>query len=153
MEPTPREAELLTLLQERDERIARQDKEIALLHQKVDALVRKIFGSSSEPFNPNQLDLFGANSPQVEEEPGKVCASCSGEAPRQKSKRREPSFPEDAPVEEIIIDPLEVQAEPEAYQCIGEEVSVQQTSRRAHSARCAPCAASMCAKGCRMPGR
>lgn len=129
-EPTIKE--LLEKLAERDEMISRRDERIAmlekqngLLQQKVDALVRKIFGSSSEPFNPNQLDLFGANSPQVEEEPGKVCASCSGEAPRQKSKRREPSFPEDAPVEEIIIEPLEVQAEPEAYQCIGEEVSVQ----------------------------
>ena len=109
----------------RDERIALLEKQNGLLKQKVDALVRKIFGSSSEPFNPNQQDFFQTNSSQVAEEPEKVCASCSGEAPRQKSKRREPRFPEDAPVEEIIIEPLEVQAEPAAYQYIGEEVSVQ----------------------------
>lgn len=129
-EPTRKEllaklAERDAMISQRDERIALLEKEIGLLNQKVDALVRKIFGSSSEAFNPNQLDLFGASAPVAPEESGKVCASCSGEAPRQKSKRREPRFPEDAPVEEIILDPLEVQAEPEAYQCIGQEVSVQ----------------------------
>lgn len=56
-EPTIKE--LLAKLAGRDERIAALEKENLLLQQKVDALVRKIFGSSSEPFNPNQADLFG----------------------------------------------------------------------------------------------
>jgi transposase len=129
-EPTIKEllaklAECDEIIARKDERIAFLEQEVGLLHQKVDALVRRIFASSSEPFNPNQMDLFGVTGPQTPEEPGKVSASCSEGAPRQKSKRREPRFPEDAPVEEIVIDPLEVQAEPEAYQYIGEEVSVQ----------------------------
>jgi len=122
-EPTIKE--LLLKLAERDERIAVLEKENMLLRQKVDALVKKIFGSSSEAFNPNQPDLFGFTPAAEAEAAGKVCASFSGEAPRKKSKRREVRFPEDAPVEDLVIIPMEVQAEPEAYQCIGEEVSVQ----------------------------
>lgn len=71
-EPTIRE--LLAKLAERDKVIARRDERIAalekenlLLRQKVDALVRKVFGSSSEAFNPNQPDLFGI-TPEAEAE-------------------------------------------------------------------------------------
>jgi len=91
----------------RDERIAALEKENLLLQQKVDALVRRIFGSSSEPFNPNQPDLFGFTSEQAADEAGKGCASFSAEASREKSDRRDRAarIPEDLPVEEIIIDP------------------------------------------------
>jgi len=124
-EPTIRE--LLAKLAERDERIAALEKENLLLQQKVDALVRKIFGSSSEAFHPNQPDLFGFTPEAEAQEAGKVCASFSGEASREKSDRRERAarIPEDLPIEEIVIDPLEVQAEPEAFKYIGAEVSEQ----------------------------
>ena len=78
---------LLEKLAERDERIAALEKDNALLQQKVDALVRKIFGSSSEPFNPNQPDLFGFTGEQAAEEAGKVCASFLGEASHEGSVR------------------------------------------------------------------
>ena len=118
---------LLEKLAERDERIAALEKDNALLQQKVDALVRKIFGSSSEPFNPNQPDLFGFTGEQAAEEAGKVCASFLGEASHEKKERREraPRIPDNLPVEEIVIEPLEVQAEPQAYKYIGAEVSEQ----------------------------
>ena len=51
--------ELLEKLAERDRVIEAKDKEIALLHQKVDMLSRMIYGTKSEAFNPNQPDLFG----------------------------------------------------------------------------------------------
>jgi len=130
--PTIRE--LLAKLAERDEVIARRDERIAqlekenfLLRQKVDALVKKVFGSSSEAFNPNQPDLFGITPEAEAEEAGKVCASFSGEASRDKGERRERAarIPEDLPVEEIVIEPLEVQADPEAFKYIGAEVSEQ----------------------------
>lgn len=119
--------ELEAKLAERDARIAALEKENLLLRQKVDALVKKIFGSSSEPFNPNQPDLFGFAPEAQTQEAGKVCACFSGEASREKSDRRDRAarIPEDLPVEEIVIDPLEVQAKPEAFQCIGAEVSEQ----------------------------
>jgi len=67
-------------------------------------------------------------SKQLEaEKAGKACASFSGEASRDKGERRACTarIPDDLPVEEIVIDPLEVQAAPEAFQCIGAEVSEQ----------------------------
>jgi len=88
-EPTIKE--LLAMLAERnetisrrDERIAALEKENALLQQKVDALVRRIFGSSSEPFNPNQPDLFGFTPAAEAQEAEKGCASFSAEASREK---------------------------------------------------------------------
>lgn len=123
--PTVRE--LLEKLAERDEKIAALEKENLLLRQKVDALVRKVFGSSSEAFQPNQPDLFGFTPEAEAQKAGKVCASFLGEASREKSERRErsPRLPDNLPVEEIVIDPLEVQARPEAFACIGAEVSEQ----------------------------
>lgn len=114
-------------LAERDEKIAALEKENVLLRQKVDALAKKVFGSSSEAFNPNQLDLFGVTPAAEAEKAGKACASFSGEASRDKGERRARTarIPDDLPVEEIVIDPLEVQAAPEAFQCIGAEVSEQ----------------------------
>ena len=44
-----REAELSRQLQERDERLAALEKENALLREKIDLLVRKLFGAKSEP--------------------------------------------------------------------------------------------------------
>ena len=45
----PREAELLAQLQARDARIACLEQENTLLRQKIDLLVRKLFGAQSEP--------------------------------------------------------------------------------------------------------
>jgi len=36
----------------------RKDQRIALLEQKIDALVRRIFGAKSESFDPSQLELL-----------------------------------------------------------------------------------------------
>ena len=44
-----REAQLLAELKARDERLAALEKENALLRQKIDLLVRKLFGAQSEP--------------------------------------------------------------------------------------------------------
>jgi hypothetical protein len=44
-----RETELLTLLQAREEEIGRLKQEVTLLRQKIDLLVRQLFGPSSEP--------------------------------------------------------------------------------------------------------
>ena len=63
MPDSSREAELVTLLQARDEEVRRLQQEVAsckaetallktentLLRQKIDLLVRRIFGASSEP--------------------------------------------------------------------------------------------------------
>ena len=53
-----REAELLTRLKLRDERMAALEKENALLRQKLDLLIRKLFGAQSEKIDPAQLLLL-----------------------------------------------------------------------------------------------
>ncbi len=133
-EPTIRE--LLKKLEERDAVIAELRVEIThlrsenarlraenmLLRQKVDKLSRMIYGTKSEPFNPNQPDFFqlvpatGQEAGTFQEKPNPG---------RREKTRRTSGIPENLPVDETIIDPLEVQAEPEAYKHIGDEISEQ----------------------------
>ena len=59
---TPREAELTAALAASQQQIVELKQENELLKQKVDALVRRIFGTSSEKINPHQLELFMAGA-------------------------------------------------------------------------------------------
>jgi transposase len=122
-----REKQLLALLRQRDAQIEELKNENALLRQKVDLLIRKVFGASSEKLDPSQLDLF-LFSP--ENPPGKTEASFAlEEAEPQRSRHRpapkERQLPENLPVIEKVIDPEEVKAQPEQWRCIGSEVSEQ----------------------------
>jgi len=124
-----REQELLRELKERDEKIARLEQENALLKQKVDLLVKRIFGASSEKLDARQLELLLEGS-----SPGKPCEpELAAEATRRskeestpfRSKPKGPRLPEHLPCVEEIVDPLPVQAEPEAWRYIGQETSEQ----------------------------
>ena len=102
-------------------------KENALLRQKVDLLIRKVFGASSEKLDPSQLDLFLL---QAENAPGKAQASSALEEADPQHSRHRPSpkekhLPENLPVIEEVLDPEEVKEAPEAWRCIGAEVSEQ----------------------------
>ena len=115
------------MLRQRDQRIKELENENALLRQKVDLLIRKVFGSSSEKIDSAQLDLLLL---QTETTPEKSEASSAlEEADPQPSRRRAPRnqerWPEDLPVVEQVIDPEEVTAQPEQWRCIGSEVSEQ----------------------------
>lgn len=156
MEPTPREAALcvrlekmeqaLAALTSQNESLRRQNEKLLsenarlsaenkLLRAKVDKLVHRIFGKSSEKISPAQLELL-LQFP--EEDPGgKSAASpCRGpgadtwEAPPAahrpaKAAARRPRLPEHLPVVETVLEPDEVKAEPAAWRRIGEEVSEQ----------------------------
>jgi len=119
--------QLLALLRQRDQRIEELQNENALLRQKVDLLIRKVFGASREKLDPSQLDLFLL---QTEDTPGKAQASSAlEEADPQRSRHRpapkEKHLPDNLPVVEQVIDPEEVTARPEQWRCIGSEVSEQ----------------------------
>jgi transposase len=119
--------QLLAMLGQRDQRIEELQNENALLRQKVDLLIRKVFGASSEKLDPSQLDLFLL---QTENAPGKPEASSAlEEADPQRSRHRpspkDKALPENLPVVEQVIDPEEVTAQPEQWRCIGSEVSEQ----------------------------
>jgi len=122
-----REKHLLEMLKQRDQRIEELQQENALLRQKVELLIRKVFGASSEKLDPSQLDLFLLTTETV---PGKSQASSAlEEADPQPSRRHGPRnqerLPEDLPVVEQVIDPDVVTAQPDQWRCIGQEVSEQ----------------------------
>jgi transposase len=130
-------SELLQRLADAEERLAQREncaqrlehleKENRILRQKIDALIRRLYGASSERLDPAQLLLIL----QGEQEPKKAEGPGAGEAePRRPdkvsfNKERQPRLPEHLPVEEQIIDPEAVKACPEKWRCIGEEVSEQ----------------------------
>jgi transposase len=115
------------LLQAENER---QSQEIKLLKQKIDLLLRRLFGSKSEKLDLAQLELL-----LKEDELGKADASAekaeatpSGEAfkpvaKRSNKKQRRERWPKDLAIEQEVIEPAEVKANPEAFRCIGEELT------------------------------
>jgi len=119
-----REAELLSQLKARDERLAALEKENELLRQKLDLLVRRLFGAKSEKLDPAQLLLLLHGL----DEPGKAPEPVATEAPRRSTvpsppRERGPRLPEHLPVIEEVIVPAPVQAAPQDWRRIGEEVS------------------------------
>lgn len=120
--------QLLAELKKRDEKIAELERELGLMRQKMDLLIRRMFGKSSEKLSGDQLDLFLEES--GEPELGKGCASL-GEADRVKESqpkqagRGRVNWPANLPVVEEVVDPQEVKESPEDYRQIGAEVSEQ----------------------------
>lgn len=106
--------------------LAERDAEIKLLRQKLDLLIKRVFGTKSEKLDPAQLELLLG-----EDQPGKDGASCANAAPpeeakpkdkRRNSPRKEPRLPDDLPVlVTSVVTPDEVKANPEAWVKIGED--------------------------------
>lgn len=98
------------------------------MQQKLDLVLRQMFGRSSEKLSADQLDLF--LQPKIEDL-GKVPASSLEEAdPRHEGKEsqrttRRDRVPEDLPVVEEVIEPAEVAEAPQDWKLIGAEVSEQ----------------------------
>ena len=101
-------------------------KENALLRQKIDALVARVFGASSESIDPGQLELLLADGHQATATPVVQPLPALPEVRASRSRReRTTRLPENLPVIEQILDPEPVQAQPEQWRCIGEEVNEQ----------------------------
>lgn len=102
-------------------------KENELLRQKVDALVRKVFGASSEKIHPAQLELLLQLSGSVGAPPQQTPPAPAPPAvmpPRQKVPKA-PRIPENLPVVEQVLDPAEAKEAPGQWRLIGQEVSDQ----------------------------
>ena len=107
-----------------------------LLREKVDLLVRRIFGKSSEGIDEQQLMLMlqgdepakkdiasGSDAAGLEAELEQGEKELKAKTPRGE---RKPRIPDDLPVsEEIIVDPEEVKTTPQAYRQMGEEITEQ----------------------------
>ena len=108
----------------------RLNQEVKLLQEKLDLLIRRFFGKSSEKMDPAQMLMALEELERCEEADLSKAADeawrqdASGEPPR---KRRRPGvgerIPESLPVVETILDPTEVKADPESWRLIGEETS------------------------------
>jgi transposase len=96
--------------------------ENTLLRQKIDLLVRRVFGSSSERLDRSQLELLLQLSQSAEVQEAAPSLVRSSHHPR---KERGPRLPDNLPVVEDVIDPEPVKAAPENFRCIGQEVSEQ----------------------------
>jgi transposase len=124
---TPREQELTRKLEQCLEALTQSRRENELLRQKIDLLVRRIFGSSSERLDRAQLELLlqlaDSSKPASEE----LIAIKSEAAPERSRKIvvRQERLPENLPVVEQLIDPEPVKQKPEDWRCIGQEVSEQ----------------------------
>jgi transposase len=101
-------------------------QENTLLRQKVDLLVRRVFGSSSERLDRAQLELL-LQLPVLAETTAPVAVV--EDFPQKKMvavrKDRAPRLPDHLPVIEEVIEPEPVKSAPEKWRCIGQEVSEQ----------------------------
>ena len=100
--------------------------EVRLLREKVQYLLKKLFGRSSEKLNPDQMELLLEELQEVQEALEQAEEKLDEELPVRESRRgkRKPlkeRIPEDLPVERVVIVPDEVKAAPECYKKIGEE--------------------------------
>jgi transposase len=114
-------------LKKRDEQIEALQNENALLRQKLDLLIRKVFGPSSEKLDPAQLEMFlqGGENSLGKPEASSALEEADPLPSRHRTCRSDRRLPEDLPVVEQVIDPEEVKAEPDQWRCIGSEVSEQ----------------------------
>ena len=127
---TPLEARLT-------EEVAALREENKLLREKINLLVRRIFGAKSEQLDEGQLMLLlqggdegakkapasGADPAVLEAELEKRTAP--GHPAAKGRPRAAPRLPEHLPAVDEVIEPAEVKAEPAAWRCMGEEITEQ----------------------------
>ncbi|HEY0793510.1 MAG TPA: transposase [Chthoniobacterales bacterium] len=107
-------------------------RENALQKEKINLLIRRLFGVKSEQLNPAQLELLlsqagtpsGKGVASAEAEAAPLLEAVKGTAHKERDKRpHRERWPEDLPVLEELLEPEEVKTRPEAFRCIGREVS------------------------------
>jgi len=116
---TEREKQLLELVEA-------QAKKIEILEAKIDFLTQKLYGKSSEQLDKEQLqlELDGVKKDEaVSEEVEVNDPELTAKQHPKRGKRNRPKLPENLPVEVETLIPLEVQADPEAFEKIGEKVT------------------------------
>ncbi len=124
--PLPTElAELRGLVVTLQAALALSRQENSLLRQKIDALVRRIFGSSSEQVDRQQLELLLQLAARATPAEPTVVTPLKDEVKVQPRKVRAPRLPEHLPVVEEVIEPEPVKQQPEQWRCVGQEVSEQ----------------------------
>lgn len=101
--------------------------EIKFLKEKVQYLLKQLFGSKSEKIDPNQLTLLLETQAQVAAAEEAILETEEVLPVRPRAKRRSLAerLPDDLPVETVVIEPEEVLADPSSYKKIGEETMIE----------------------------
>ena len=111
----------------------------AVLRLKVDAMARKLFGKSSEKLDPAQLQMvfdalqnegpgselkkLEASDSNADNSEAEVTEAVIVAKPVKRRKRTLEDIIAGLPVTDVIIDPEAVKADPQAWRCMGEEVT------------------------------
>jgi transposase len=104
----------------------RLEQENKLLRDKLDQIIRRMWGAKSEKLDEAQMLLLlqGLDeAPKKPESPAVPVLEDEGAKKKRKNSPRKPVFPEGLPVKVTNIDPEEVLANPQAWRRIGEEIS------------------------------
>lgn len=96
-----------------------------LLRQKLDALARRYFGKTSEQLSSAQLELLLSGLEKTEGVTPAPAKPAPVSRPRQRDGSTRVRTPDNLEVVKTVIEPKEVQAEPEQWKEIGQEVSRQ----------------------------
>jgi transposase len=128
MHTAPIQAELATLRElvvtlKQALELTRQEN--VLLRQKIDSLVRRVFGASSEKLDRAQLELLLQLPPPAETITAVAAVAETKVSVSRSRKDRAPRLPDNLPVVEEVIEPEPVKAAPAQWRCIGQEVSEQ----------------------------
>lgn len=86
---TPREKELTEQFAQCQEALVASRRENELLRQKIDRLVRRVFGSSSEGLDKNQLELLMGLAPESVIPPAKTPIAQPVRSSEKKAARRQ----------------------------------------------------------------
>jgi transposase len=105
--------------------LAQSRRENELLRQKIDSLIRRVFGSSSERLDRAQLELLLQLPVLTDTDTGVTALEKPKASVSRSRKERAPRLPDKLPLVEEVIDPEPVKAAPQSWRCIGQEVSEQ----------------------------
>jgi transposase len=121
---TLREQALARQLEECQEALKQSHRENDLLRRKIDLLIRRVFGSSSERLDKAQLELLLQLSEATTLTPKETWPTVAAPSKRW-NRPNTPRLPENLPVVEEVIEPEPVKQMPQDWRCIGQEVSEQ----------------------------
>jgi transposase len=117
-------ASLQQLLEQTCQALEDSRRENTLLRQKLDALARRYLGKQSETLDAAQLQLLLTGlAQQSVEVPAKPSLLPLGRAPRRAGNPQRLRTPDNLEVVREVIEPEIVQAEPEQWKRISQEVS------------------------------
>jgi transposase len=121
--------EAAMLVQENErlrQRVNALESENRLLHQKVDLLLKRLYGASSEKIPDHQLQLLMAGLNQPAPVPGPPPPGLLDQAASAKPHPSKPvrqGLPKNLETEQIVLEPEEVKAAPGQWKKIGEEIT------------------------------